>query len=116
MFVGPEGELFRRGLTTGPMNRVSIPAPTGPIRAGVHIRYERREAAAVVTPAPDGTASILFDEPQKSVAAGQWAVLYDGDVLLGGGVIEASRQAAVPQPDAHGVPGEARGHAAGDFG
>jgi tRNA-uridine 2-sulfurtransferase len=88
--VGPEKELYRSGLTTGHLNWVSIPAPAAPIRAGVRIRYQGREAPALVTPAPDGSASIRFDEPQKAVAAGQWAVLYNGPLLLAGGVIEAS--------------------------
>jgi tRNA-uridine 2-sulfurtransferase len=90
VYVGPEGELFRTGLTTGQVNWVSIPAPGEPIRAGVRIRYQSRDAAALVTPAADGTASIVFDEPQKSIAAGQWAVFYDGDRLLGAGVIEGT--------------------------
>ena len=41
-------------------------------------------------PAADGTAEVRFDEPQRAVAAGQWAVFYDGGRLLGGGVIEGS--------------------------
>jgi tRNA-specific 2-thiouridylase len=90
VFVGPEAELLRQGLTTGPMNWVSIAEPSGPIRAGVRIRHQHREAPAEVTPRADGTARVRFDEPQRSVATGQWAVLYDRQRLLGGGVIEGS--------------------------
>jgi tRNA-specific 2-thiouridylase len=90
VFVGPEAELLRRGLSTGPVNWVSIAEPSGPIRAAVRIRYQHREAPAEVTPRPDGSVSVRFDEPQRSIALGQWAVLYDGERLLGGGVIEGS--------------------------
>ncbi len=91
VYVGPESELYRGRLQAAKVNWVSIAPPAGPIRAGVRIRYQSREAAATVAPQEDGSAQVLFDEPQRSIAAGQWAVFYDGDRLLGGGIIEDSR-------------------------
>jgi len=67
-----------------------VVAPRGPLRARVRIRYQHAEAPALLTPLEDGCVEVRFDEPQRSIASGQWAVFYDGDVLLGGGVIEAS--------------------------
>ena len=43
---------------------------------------------AWVTPRGDSEAEILFDEPQRAITPGQAAVLYDGDTVLGGGVIQ----------------------------
>ena len=40
-------------------------------------------------PKEDGTVEIVFDQGQRAVTPGQAAVLYDGDVVLGGGVIYA---------------------------
>jgi tRNA-specific 2-thiouridylase len=86
--AGPESLLFRSRLTVRSVNWVSREAPREPIRAGARIRYRNPEAPAVVTPLPDGGASVEFDEPQRAVAPGQMAAFYDGDILLGGGPIE----------------------------
>ena len=51
-------------------------------------RYSQTEAEAAVTPLPDGRMEVVFDRPQRAVTAGQAVVLYDGDQMLGGGVIE----------------------------
>jgi tRNA-specific 2-thiouridylase len=56
----------------------------------VKTRYNGREAAALVTPGADG-AVIVFDEPQRAVTPGQAAVIYDGDVVIGGGTILAQQ-------------------------
>ena len=53
----------------------------------VKIRYRRPEQWAVVIPKADKTVQIVFDEPQRAITPGQAAVLYDGDVVLGGGTI-----------------------------
>jgi tRNA-specific 2-thiouridylase len=90
VFVGPESELNRRNLKASGVNWVSVAPPSGPMRAGVRIRYRHAEAPALVVPGEDGSAEVLFDEPQRSIAPGQWAVFYDGDLVLGGGAIERS--------------------------
>jgi tRNA-uridine 2-sulfurtransferase len=75
------------------VNWVSITAPTAPIRAEVQIRYRSAPVPCTVIPiAPDSDLSrvkVVFDESQFSVTPGQAAVWYDGEVLLGGGIIES---------------------------
>ena len=61
--------------------------PDGPVEVSVKIRYKSEEAAATLHPRFDG-ALVHFERPQRAVAPGQAAVFYQGDVLLGGGVIE----------------------------
>ncbi len=90
VFVGPAAELERTRLLTGVVNWVSIAPPAGPVRAAVKIRSQQDPAQASVVPRADGTAEVVFDMPQRAVAPGQWAVFYDGDLLLGGAVIETS--------------------------
>ena len=70
------------------VNWISGQAPDGPIRCCAKVRYRQTEQPATVTPRPDGGADILFDEPQRAITPGQAAVFYDGDVVLGGGVLE----------------------------
>lgn len=48
------------------------------------------EQWATVIPIGESRANIIFDEPQRAITPGQAAVLYDGDTVLGGGVIENS--------------------------
>lgn len=82
--------LFKTELTAGPFNWVSIENPGEPFRALGRIRYRHKEAPCTVTPNEDGTISVLFDEPQRAITAGQSLVLYDektATYVLGGGVI-----------------------------
>jgi tRNA-specific 2-thiouridylase len=88
--AGPESALYRGELTARGVNWMSVSPPPpggGPLRLQVKIRYRSPAVRAVVTPGPGGTAQVRFDEPQRAVARGQWAVFYDADILVGGGVI-----------------------------
>ena len=51
------------------------------------VNYTQKEADAVAELLPDGTLHVTFEKPQRAVTAGQAVVLYDGDQVLGGGVI-----------------------------
>ena len=56
------------------------------------VRHRAEEAPATVHPGPDGAARIVFDTPVRAVTPGQSCVFYDGDVVLGGGVIRSAVQ------------------------
>lgn len=79
------------------VNWVSVAQPAAPIRAEVQIRYRSHPVPATVIPLESsqeaentrGTrVKLIFDEPQLSITPGQAAVWYEGDLLLGGGLIE----------------------------
>jgi tRNA-specific 2-thiouridylase len=53
----------------------------------VKVRYRNPAVPALLTPDGQGSVRVTFDEPQRAIARGQWAVFYDGDILVGGGVI-----------------------------
>ena len=63
------------------------PQPESPINIGVRIRYNSSEVPAIITPNGETTARVEFVTPQTAVTPGQNAVFYDGDVVVGGGVI-----------------------------
>ena len=91
---GHDHALLSSGaLTTGPFHWLT-PAPTGPLRCGVKVRYRQADQPATLRLRADGTADIEFDSPQRAVTPGQYAVVYDGDRCLGGAVIEQTTAAA----------------------
>jgi tRNA-specific 2-thiouridylase len=69
------------------VNWVSGQVPGAPLRAQVKIRYKAREAWATVTPLENQQVHIRFDERVRDITPGQAAVIYRGDICLGGGVI-----------------------------
>jgi len=65
-------------------------APPLPLRCAAKIRYRQADQACTARPDEygDDALELHFDRPQWAAAPGQYAVLYDGDECLGGGVIE----------------------------
>jgi tRNA-specific 2-thiouridylase len=87
LIVGTQEELGSRELTARQVNWLSGEAPAQPFRAHVKIRYTAREAEALVTPLDGDGVRVTFDAPQRDITAGQAAVFFQGDLLLGGGII-----------------------------
>jgi tRNA-specific 2-thiouridylase len=84
--IGPEQGLYASTLIVERVNWVGD-APGSSTRADVKIRYRTAAAPATVTPLADGRAGVVFDSSQRAITPGQAAVFYDGDIVLGGGVI-----------------------------
>ena len=85
--VGPESTLFRRELIARDMNWMTMEALTEPIRVKAKARSRMTEQPATVYPMEDGRIRVVFDEPQRAITPGQAVVLYDGDLVVGGGTI-----------------------------
>ena len=86
--VGPEDALYRDSMWVSKVNYPLGILPDEPAEITVKIRYKAEEAPAALHPHGDG-ALVRFRQPQRAVTPGQAAVFYRGDVLVGGGVIEA---------------------------
>ena len=79
-------ELFKTEVHARNFNWLTDP-PAGPIRASVRVRHTKWENPPCTVWTEGSGVKILCDEPVRAPAAGQSAVLYDGDRLLGGGFI-----------------------------
>jgi len=79
--------MVRYGRTAHDVNWTSGETPREPFRADVKIRYSAKEVEALVSPLDGKQVSVKFDAPVRDVTAGQAAVFYQGEVLLGGGII-----------------------------
>ena len=75
------------GLLAGGVRWVNGDPPGNRFEAQVQIRHRHTPAVSRVTVHGDGTIKVVFEEPQHGVAPGQAVVLYDGDIVLGGGWI-----------------------------
>ncbi|HEX6035595.1 MAG TPA: tRNA 2-thiouridine(34) synthase MnmA [Anaerolineales bacterium] len=87
LIVGTQEELGSSELVARDVNWLSGEAPSEPFRAEVKIRYTAKEADALVTPIEADRVRVEFDAPQRDITAGQAAVFFQGDLLLGGGII-----------------------------
>jgi tRNA-specific 2-thiouridylase len=87
--LGDREALLGRGLRARGAKWLAS-TPTRTFRAHVKVRYRHRQAAAAITPLGDDGFEVVFDEPQFAITPGQAAVIYDGDVVMGGGWIETA--------------------------
>lgn len=86
--LADDADLFKRELMLRDFHLISGETPSEPFRCLAKIRYRHKEQPCLVTVFSDGAAKIVFDEPQRAITAGQSTVLYDGDYVLGGGIID----------------------------
>ena len=70
------------------MNWIAIEKINRPLKVRAKIRYLHKEAEAVVSPLDRERVNVKFKEPQMAITPGQAVVFYDGDILVGGGIIE----------------------------
>lgn len=88
LVVGTATELGRSELTAGQVSYVCGQVPLEPMRVTAKIRYKAREAPALLTPLPGDRAALRFDYLLRDITPGQGVVFYQGQELVGGGIIE----------------------------
>lgn len=88
LIVGTAEELGSSELTAKRVNWTSGVTPDAPFRAEVKIRYKAKPVPATVTPLDNARMHIHFDGALRDITPGQGAIVYQGDVCLGGGIIE----------------------------
>ena len=85
--LGRNEDLFSTEVDVTDFNWISGESPKQAIRCKAKSRYRQSEQWATVTPCGEHDVHISFDDPQRAITPGQAAVLYDGDIVLGGGTI-----------------------------
>ena len=85
--VGPNDALFHSVLRAKDCFFFPFEALTQPLRCMAKARSRMTEQPATVYPEENGFCRVEFDEPQRALTPGQAVVLYDGDLVIGGGTI-----------------------------
>ena len=85
--VGPNEALYATSLLASDWNWFPFPDLAEPLRVSAKARYNQPPQPATVYPEADGTARVVFDTPQRALTPGQAVVLYDGNMVVGGGTI-----------------------------
>lgn len=86
--LGKNEDLFSNELLAVGLNWIAFEKPTDPFRCKAKTRYRQSEEFCTVTPLADGSVRVVFDTPLRAITPGQSIVFYDGDYVLGGGVIK----------------------------
>ncbi len=86
--LGPEADIFSFSLNARDISWVSGNIPADPFHALAKIRYNAAESPAEIFPLPDNRIRVRFEKKQRAITPGQSVVLYDGNEVLGGGIIE----------------------------
>ena len=83
-----DAQLYKKELIASQINLLINNTLEQETRLEAKIRYRHKAAAATVKRIDSNTLSVIFDEPQRAITKGQSLVLYDGDTVIGGGIIE----------------------------
>jgi tRNA-specific 2-thiouridylase len=86
--VGAEDELLHRALLARDVNLIKVNTLDGGLRVRAKIRYKDGGAPATVYHVDDHTVKVVFDDPRRAITPGQSVVFYDGDDVVGGGIID----------------------------
>jgi tRNA-specific 2-thiouridylase len=89
--LGDEDDLLVKTIYADNINLIASDRVDGKMTMSVRTRYRQNERTAVVSMAGSDIMKVEFEDPQQGVAAGQAVVLYDGDVVFGGGTVQETR-------------------------
>lgn len=88
IIVGSKEDAMKKNFRVTALNWIAVDTLANPLRAYIKVRSTMKEAPATIIPEKEDRVFVEFDEPQWAPAPGQSAVFYEGDVVIGGGIIE----------------------------
>jgi tRNA-specific 2-thiouridylase len=97
--IGPSDQLYEKTLLASNVNLISKAKITKPLKVKAKIRYKHKEAKAFLSPQDAGQVLVEFEKPQRAITPGQSVVFYDGDSVVGGGIIDKSGEKDLNQTD-----------------
>ncbi len=86
--LADEDRLFKSRIVIRNINLIPFDKIEGQIRVDVKIRYSQSQSPACAEQTGEDEITLTFDTPQRAPAKGQSAVMYDGDTVIGGGIIQ----------------------------
>lgn len=86
--LGEDKDLYSSSLTAHDVNFISCEKLDEPMRVSAKVRHNQKEQPATVYDIGEGRIRVEFDTPQRAISKGQSVVLYDGDIVVGGGIID----------------------------
>ena len=81
-------QLFSKRLTAENINLIAVDSIHRPLKLHAKTRYRQNPTPATVIQTDNDTIVVEFDEPVRAISPGQSVVLYDGDIVVGGGIIK----------------------------
>ena len=108
LIVGQGNEnprLYSNRLIASEIHWIDGSGPQLPFRCKAKTRYRQPDQDCLIEPIEKNHYQVSFSQPQRAVTPGQYVVLYDGEVCLGGGVIEQTARDLSSQPATLGVEG-----------
>ena len=87
--LGPESSLYSKTLIADRINLIAAETLEKPIRVSAKTRYLQAEKPAWAVQTGEDEIKVEFDEGQRALTPGQSVVLYDGDIVAGGGIIKS---------------------------
>ena len=85
--VGAEENLYKKTLVAKNINLIALDRLDAPLKVRAKIRYRQPEQEATVWQSGPDMIQVEFERPQRAITKGQAVVLYDGDIVIGGGTI-----------------------------
>lgn len=86
--LGSQEEIFQNSLLAKDVNFMPFESLEGEMKVTAKSRYSAKVSEATIIPAPHGKVKVVFKENQRAITKGQSVVFYDGDLVVGGGIIE----------------------------
>ena len=92
ILVGAKDEVYGDELVASELNWIAMEGLWQPMEVKAKVRYQHKEAQALIAPLDNGQVHVKFEEPQMAITPGQAVVFYDGDTVIGGGTIEGTKR------------------------